>query len=153
MLEQDMYAVIQITSDSPDYSVFEHFGAEDIFEQTRTIDLIRADSTYDVNIMLLKRGAGDAEDQLVGGWIGNWTVSLQQMLDAKEIVFHVPQKYPLPATDDDLMDLYELMTNRTRCNSCVPEIIRADEAGADEAGLGAGTDSQTENAAGDGAEA
>ena len=126
----DMYAILMLELKQPKVSnqpaIFEVIGSKDIFNRTETFDLVRADSVYDVNIMLMQKKGKD-EDQMVGGWIGNWTVSEQEMLDAKKVVFHVMQKYPAPKTDSDIIAVYELMTNHTRFPNVIPVVIRADE--------------------------
>jgi hypothetical protein len=129
-LEPDMYAILQLELIEPkigaEISIFEAFGSKDILNRTEQFELLRGDAVYDLNIMLMKKMSKD-EDMMVGGWVGNWTVRLSDMLDAKKVVFHVPQKYPTPKTESDIIAVYALMTNRILCPDCVPEIIRADE--------------------------
>jgi hypothetical protein len=125
-LQPDQYAIIQLELRNPPLSIFDVFGSKDTFNRTGTFDILRADATYQLNIMLLQKMSKD-EDRLIGGWMGNWTVKLDDILDAKKVVFHVPQKFPPPQTDSDIMGVYEIMTNRTRFPKAVPEIIRADE--------------------------
>jgi hypothetical protein len=128
MLEKDMYALIQIEKNDPEVSIFGMFGDKDRFNNSGTLELLRDDATYDVNIMLFKQsGDKSKDDQLIGGWMGNWTVALEDMLDARKVIFHVPQKYPLPTKDEELLDTYEIMTNRSIFPKAEPEIIRADE--------------------------
>ncbi|MFH1064575.1 MAG: hypothetical protein V1729_05820 [Candidatus Woesearchaeota archaeon] len=128
MLDSDMYAIIQLELYSPPFSVFDVFGSEDIFNRTDTFDMLRADATYLLNVMLMKK-ISDEEDRMIGGWIGNWTVDMADMLDAKKVIFHVVQQVPTPAKDsvEDLMVVYEIMTNRSKFPEIVPEIIRMDE--------------------------
>jgi len=124
-LEPDSYAIVQIESENPPLSIFDIWGANETFNSTSTFELIRADATYNLNIMLMKK-MNKEDDKLVGGWIGNWTVKLEDILDAKKVIFHAAQKYPTPVSDEDLMAAYELMTNRTK-SSWMPQIIRADD--------------------------
>jgi len=126
MLDPDMYAIIQVENFNPPLSIFNVFGQNDIFKGSETFDLLRADATYKLNVMLMKKISKD-EDRLVGGWSGNWTVSMTDMLDARKVVFHVPQKYPTPKTDEELVAVYEMMNNRSLFPELVPEIIRVDE--------------------------
>jgi hypothetical protein len=125
-LQPDQYAIIQVELMNPPLSIFDVFGAKDTFNRTDTFDLLRADATYSLNIMLLQKMSKD-EDRLIGGWMGNWTVRLEDILDAKKVIFHVPQKFPPPQTDAEIISVYEIMSNRTRFPEAVPEIIRADE--------------------------
>ncbi|NQU78444.1 hypothetical protein HQ545_01620 [Candidatus Woesearchaeota archaeon] len=126
-LDDDMYAIVQLEHKSPDLSIFGVFeGGKSMFNNSKSFDLIRADTDYDLNIMLLQK-VGKNDDRLIGGWIGNWSVSLEEMLDARKVIFHVPQKYPPPSTDADIISVYEIMNNRTLFPAAVPEIIRADE--------------------------
>jgi hypothetical protein len=125
-LSQNMYAIIQIEHAIPPVSIFDVFGAEDTFNRTSTVELLRSDATYNVNIMLLERQSKE-EDRLVGGWIGNWTVRQDEILDAKKVIFHVPQQFPSPKTDAEVVAVYGLMTNRSLFPEAVPEIIRSDE--------------------------
>lgn len=125
-LERDMYAIVNVEHDDPPISVYSVFGEEDMFNLTDTFELLRADATYDLNILLIKR-LGEDEDMIVGGWVGNWSVDMEEMLDARKIIFHVPQKFPPPETEADMMKVFELMNNRSLMPEAVPEIIRADE--------------------------
>ncbi len=126
-LEQDMYAVIQVQLNNPPLNVFDIYGGRDIFNRSIEFDLVRADATYIVNIILMKKVNND-DDEVIGGWMGNWSVKLEDMLDAKKIVFHVPQRYPSPKNDLEMVEMYEMMNNRSMFPNLVPEIIRADEA-------------------------
>jgi hypothetical protein len=124
-LDPDMYAIIQVESKDPPLSVFDVFGGREIFNRTDTFDLLRTDATYDLNIMLMK-SAGE-EDTLVGGWIGEWNVKTEDILDAEKVVFHIFEKYPAPKTDEDMVEVFEIMTNRSLHPDILPELIRADE--------------------------
>ncbi|MBW2965222.1 hypothetical protein KY363_07230, partial [Candidatus Woesearchaeota archaeon] len=126
-LDPDMYAIIQLDVVDPQIimpTVFDVFGGDEIFNRTNRFEL--DDATYSVNIMLIKK-VGKDEDMLVGGWIGNWTVSMNDMLDAEKIVFHVPQKFPTPKTESEVVNVYPLMVNRSLYPDLVPEVVRADE--------------------------
>jgi len=125
-LEPDMYAIINVEHRDPPLSIYDIFGEEDRFNRSNTFELLRADATYDLNILLVRRVSED-EDMIIGGWMGNWSVRMEDMLDAKKIVFHVPQKYPSPQTEADMIKVFELMGNRSLMPQAVPEIIRADE--------------------------
>lgn len=125
-IEPGMYAIINVESINPPLSVFDVFDSEDRFFTEDTFELLRADATYQLSIMLLKR-ISEEEDLLVGGWVGNWTVSMEDMLDAEKVVFHIPEKFPTPTTDIEILGVYGLMTNRTLFPEIVPEIIRSDE--------------------------
>ncbi|MBN1544086.1 hypothetical protein JW898_01335 [Candidatus Woesearchaeota archaeon] len=129
-LAPDMYAILQLDLREPripgSLTVFDVFGQQDIFNRTDTFELLRADAVYDINLMLMQKISKD-EDRMIGGWIGNWTVKLGEILDAKKVVFHIPQKVPTPRTDEEVIAVYELMTNRSLFPDIKPEIIRADE--------------------------
>ncbi|MFC1741000.1 hypothetical protein ACFL3V_00500 [Nanoarchaeota archaeon] len=125
MLEKDMYAIIQLESRDPPLAVFDVFDRSEMFNNTQEFELLRADATYDLNIMLLQKGAED--DVMIGGWMGEWSVKMEDMLDAEKVVFHVPQKYPPPKTQEEIMAVYELMVNRSIMPEAVPELIRSDE--------------------------
>jgi hypothetical protein len=124
-LEPNMYAILQLEHRDPPMSIFELFDTENMFNRSKKFDLLRADATYYVNIMLIQKVGAD-EDIMIGGWMGNWTVELEDILDARKVVFHIPQKYPPPKTPDEIIAAYEMMTNRTLF-PVEPEIIRADE--------------------------
>jgi len=106
--------------------VYHVFGEDERLNASNMFELLRADATYELNIMIFQR-MSDNEDRIVGGWIGNWSVRMEDMLDARKIVFHVPQKVPTPQSDSDMMAVFELMSNRSLMPQAVPEIIRADE--------------------------
>ncbi len=128
LLDPDMYAIIQLELYDPPLNIFNVFGAEDIFNKKDTFEILRADATYLLNVMLMKK-ISDDEDRMIGGWVGNWSVDMAEMLDAKKVVFHVPQQVPTPKKDstEDLIAMYEIMTNRSMFPELVPEIIRMDE--------------------------
>jgi hypothetical protein len=146
-LEPDMYAVLQLDVREPRLSapmtIFEVFGSDDIFNRTNSFELPRSDAVYDLNILLLKKMGAD-EDRMVGGWIGNWTVKLEDILDAKKVVFHLVQKFPTPRTQSEIISVYELMTNRSLFPDVVPEIIRADEYTGEEEDTGSAGDAPAE---------
>lgn len=129
-LTPDMYAILQLDLREPRIpgapTIFDVFGQEDIFNRSDTFDLLRADAVYDVNLLLIQKISKD-EDRMIGGWIGNWTVKLGEILDAKKVIFHIPQKFPTPRTDAEVIAVYEIMTNRSLFPGLKPEIIRADE--------------------------
>jgi hypothetical protein len=125
-LDPDMFAIIQLESRNPEFSVFEIFGDKDTFNREEVFELPRVSTTYDLNIMLVKK-MGKDEDRMVGGWTGNWTVGLNEMLDARKVVFHVMQKFPTPKTDEEMVTVYEMMSNHSKYPEVVPQIIRADE--------------------------
>lgn len=129
-LEPNMYAILQLELVQPrisvPVSVMEVFsGEEGIFQKKDSFEILRGDALYNVNLMLMEKSEG--EDKLIGGWIGNWSVALEDVLDAKMVIFHIPQKYPAPTTTEELVDLYELMSNRSRFPEIVPELVRMDE--------------------------
>jgi hypothetical protein len=128
-LDPNMYAIIQIDGINNDYSTYTTVGYQDLmFNSSNTIELIRADAVYDLNIYVLqKSSSADGDDMIVGGWMGNWTTTLSEMLDASEVEFHVPKMHPVPSTDDQFIELYELMSNRSKMPEAVPRIIRMDE--------------------------
>jgi len=130
-LDPDMYAIIQLDSTDPPFSVFDVFGSEDIFNRTERFEIPRDDVLYNLNIILMKKLNAD-EDMLVGGWVGNWSVDHRQMLDAEKVVFHVPQKVPTPRDEMDLIEVYQLINNRSMFPDIGPEIVRADEYSGDE---------------------
>jgi hypothetical protein len=126
MLDPDMYAILQLEHKDPSMSIFDVYGGDEIFNRTQTFGLLRADATYYVNIMLLKKKSS-GDDLIIGGWIGNWTVNLEDILDAEKVVFHVPQKFPSPKTEAEIISVYRLMTNRSLFPGVEHELIRADE--------------------------
>ncbi len=133
-LDPDMYAIIQLDLLEPrmPMTIFDVFGGTEIFNRTDTVEILRADATYALNIMLIKKASKD-EDMLIGGWIGNWTVDSNEILDARKVVFHVPQKFPTPRTESDVINVYPLMINRSLFPDLKHEIIRADEYTGEEA--------------------
>lgn len=133
-LDPDMYAIIQLDLIEPavPMTVFDVIGGDEIFNRTERFELLRDDATYSLNIMLIKKVSKD-EDMLVGGWIGNWSVTLNDVLDAEKIVFHVAQKFPTPKTESDVVNVYPLMVNRSLYPEIVPVIVRADEYAGEEA--------------------
>ncbi|MBI4739038.1 hypothetical protein HY772_05770 [Candidatus Woesearchaeota archaeon] len=132
-LEPDEYAIINVNLKDPQVSIFTKFGADENFNNSKTFELVRADKlTYEVSVMLLKT-VGE-NDNLIGGWIGSWTVDAADIEDAKEVRFHVMQKYPIPETTETLLETYNLITNITAYPDVKPEIIRIDT-GAEEAGF------------------
>ena len=103
----------------------ETFGVEKPFEGTATIHLIlegyefeeiklgvngtinilvEPAKTYSLEIILL-----DKEDEMVGGYKGNWTVSYNDMKDKEKIVFRTFKYLPEPLDDDSLMNMYLFM--------------------------------------------
>jgi len=101
----------------------ETFGNEELFEGTATvrlmhnsydfdkIDLYNTDNdtievlvdlpqTYSLEIMLLE------DEEIIGGWNGNWTVSYEDLKDKNKLVFHTFEYWPKPITDDEMMDMY-----------------------------------------------
>lgn len=130
-IDPDMYAIVQIELADPPYSVFEVYGGGEIFNRSETIELIRDDAEYELNLMLLKK-ISDDEDRWVGGWIGNWSVRRNEILDAALVQFPVLQKMPTPpAAEDmdpeDMFALYGMITNRSLYPEVVPKLTRADE--------------------------
>ncbi len=125
-LDPDMYAILQLELIDPELSIFEVFGGGGIFNRSESFELVRADATYIVNLLLVKK-ISEEEDRMIGGWIGNWTVRLPDILDARKVIFHIPQKYPTPQTDEEIIEVYELMSNRSMFPGLKPELVRADE--------------------------
>ena len=56
--------------------------------------------TYSLEIMLLE------DEEIIGGWNGNWTVSYEDLKDKNKLVFHTFEYWPKPITDDEMMDMY-----------------------------------------------
>lgn len=145
MLEPNMHAIINIEHTDPEISIFQVFDREGHFTQPQnlvmdisaddpeytlpnTIELLRDDATYHLNIMLLERN-GD-EDIMIGGWVGNWTVKEWEIKEAQKVVFEVMQKYPKPVNLEDIetmIGVYELMNNHSLHPNVEPKLIRYDD--------------------------
>ncbi|MFQ5474394.1 MAG: hypothetical protein ACE5DM_01030 [Candidatus Nanoarchaeia archaeon] len=121
-LEPDEHVAVQISSKDPKYSYFTDYTEEDRFNLTHNIELVRSDKvTYDLNLYLFKT-VGD-KDILTGGWQGNWTPRLSELKDADKLTLQVVQKFPPPTTDqtDMMVQVYELLSNRSRYSKVNPE--------------------------------
>ncbi|HII71799.1 TPA: hypothetical protein HA265_03525 [Candidatus Woesearchaeota archaeon] len=111
-LEGDEHIVMSIEHKDPEVSGFYTFTPEETFNSKQTMELLRADATYDVNIMLFKQ-IGPDEDAMVGGWIGKWEVKYDEIADASKVEFHIIQRVPLPRGDMDFVETYMMMTNQS----------------------------------------
>jgi hypothetical protein len=110
ILAPNEYAIIQITSKDPEYSFFEKYGAIEQLNKS-VIQMINNNVEYDLNIYLMTES--DNAPGIIGGWQGKWNVNVGDVKDATEIVFNVVEKFPHPKTDDQLISLWEKLSNRT----------------------------------------
>jgi hypothetical protein len=46
------------------------------------------------------------DEQLIGGYQGNWTVSYNEQKDKNTIVFRTMKYMPEPETDDEMVNMY-----------------------------------------------
>ncbi len=135
-LQPDEHAVIGIEHKDPDMSLFYTFTPEETFKSKKTLELLQEDATYDLSIMLFKQKGAD-EDVMTGGWVGKWKVNYEDIADANKVEFHILEKFPPPTTDQEFVDMYELISNHTKNPDIKPifkKVGETDDAPAGSAG-------------------
>jgi len=104
-IEDDETLLIQIENkDYPEYYMLRTFPfEEDMPDTLREIELFEDSTTYDVTIVLYKEEIG-----IIGGWIGEWAVSYNDVVNNNELMFNVWEQIPWPGND---MEQAQIMAN------------------------------------------
>jgi len=111
-----MNVSIQLTTD--DYDLYKMYPvSSDLDMEARTIALIDADATYDVNLVLTENG------EYVGGYYGEWNPSGGAVSSANEVVFHVLKYIPVPYTKEAKMEMMGFLLEDTYSGELMPELI------------------------------
>lgn len=100
----------------PEYSMYRKFNASEAVPQhpatpelLRTIDIPRdGNLTFDVNIVFVSKN-----EELLGGFFGNWTPTLDEIEGAQRVVFRVMEKRPRPISETSKGNLIFSLTNGT----------------------------------------
>lgn len=99
-----------------------------------SLELIKGDVTYGLEIFLTQK-AGDTS-QLVGGWLGNWTVSASEVLDSNRIKLHVVEQVPKSTDPEVTAEFFMLLNNASAYQGYAkPEFIFTDIYAEGEAGF------------------
>jgi len=88
--------------------------------------LIGVPQTYSLEIMML-----DENEDVIGGYMGDWTVSYEDLKDKNELVFHTFEYWPKPVSDEQKMDFYMFLFEGEYQDLLNHEFILVDEQGGD----------------------
>ncbi len=100
----------------PGYSIYRKYNISEAVPQDpatpellRTIDIPRDEElVFDVNIIFVNK-----DEELLGGFFGNWTPTLDEIQDAERAVFRVMEKRPRPISETSKGNLLIGLTNGT----------------------------------------
>ena len=121
------YAIIQLQSTDPEFSVFEKFAPVHkkttctldgcTSEETNktivpSIELPNADVVYDLSIFLIRSSSN--KDEIIGGWEGQWGVRVADVKDATQVTFPVVEQFPHPKSPEQLIEMWEVLSNKTK---------------------------------------
>ncbi len=108
-LEEGEKAVLSLVTD--DFEDFEIYRKFDITGATPspTIDMPVGEAKYKLDIILIGKN-----DEMIGGYIGEWKVDEADIADNNKIIFNVVEKIPHPLTDADKVSLVLEMEGRLK---------------------------------------
>jgi len=106
-LKEDYIALISLQSyDREELLQYKKYPFEsDDTKQSKTIDLVDTSAKYRLDIIL----ADEKDNSFVGGYRGNWSLSYQDLIDKKEIVFHVLEYIPIPVTQEAQFEMMSFL--------------------------------------------
>lgn len=107
-LEPGEKAVIYLSyPNESDYYYYRQYPfTPEMEEELETIELIEDDVTYDLDIVLISK-----DNEFIGGYRGNWTVTYNDLISSNAIIFQAMEKIPHPENEDEQAELSLLMEN------------------------------------------
>lgn len=117
--------VFMTTKQHPEYMIYRKYNiSEAVPENPETPELLRTievpvdeDIVYDVNIILVNE-----DEDLIGGYFGNWTPSLDDIQDGNQVIFRAMEKRPRPITDRSQGNMIIGLSNGTYHAALTPYI-------------------------------
>jgi hypothetical protein len=90
--------------DEPSYQVYKKYPFDEDSDD-KTIDLLEQNSKYSLDITLFD----EADGVLIGGYTGNFSVRYNDLVDAKEIIFHTAGYLPKPIATNEEQKVFEFL--------------------------------------------
>lgn len=90
--------------DEPSHQIYKKYPFDDNTGD-RTIKLLEQNSEYSIDITLLD----DADGVVIGGYRGNFSLRYDDLVDAKEIVFHTASYLPKPMARNEEQKVFEFL--------------------------------------------
>ncbi|MBD3310400.1 hypothetical protein GF351_04230 [Candidatus Woesearchaeota archaeon] len=107
--DQTSVMMIIYNYDEDSYYNFREFPvAEDATEDLSKVELIEDTTKYELNLMLL-----DEDGLILGGYVGNWSVSWQEVADSGKVTFRVVEYIPTPVTEEETYDALNYLQTDT----------------------------------------
>jgi len=123
-LEAGEFAIITLNTlgDQPiQYDTFVRFEHTNYGDPNVTLELLAGKATYDVNAMIIRQ-VGD-EGIISGGWIGNWTPNVDDLINSEKVEFNLVGKFPPPTTSAGQIEIMQFLINRSKYEEVNPVFV------------------------------
>ncbi|MBW2999974.1 hypothetical protein KY339_04840 [Candidatus Woesearchaeota archaeon] len=117
---------IFVQEDDRDYLRKEEYGMMRLYpynetdpEELKTVDLISEETLYGLELFLL-----DNEDNIIGGFKGNWTLRRADLENKNKVTFRVMEKIPKPTSPDKIDDFLIFLSTNTSYNQQLVPVLK-----------------------------